>query len=225
MSDSGSAKAADIEVIKACGGIAQTNCWLIADTKARQAVLFDAPNDTTAPLLDECEKRGWDLVGLWLTHGHFDHIADHAVVTSRFRDAKLLIHRDDLDKLTGRYPMIFPLPFVIPPRQPDGFLEEGQQLQIGSIPLRVMHTPGHAAGHVVFHLYQHNILVSGDMIIQGSIGRTDLPDSDLAAMRQSLKRLADLPEETTLLPGHGDASMMVHELQQNCFLQDVLQDR
>lgn len=214
-----------MQIVKACGGIAQTNSWLIADEVAKQAVLFDAPNDTTGRLLDECQKRGWDLIGLWLTHGHFDHLADHAVVTARFPNAKVLLHKGDLDKITGDYPMFFSLPFEIPTRRPDGFLEDGQKLKIGSIDVEVMHVPGHAAGHVVFYLPTEGVLVGGDMIIGGSIGRTDLPDSDLDQMRQSLKRIMELPEETTLLPGHGPASTLMRELHTNCMLQEMLEER
>src|SRR5512141_1139212 len=99
-----------MKILQNTGGIAGTNCFVIADEQARQAVMFDAPNDTTAPLLDQVQKRGWGLVGLWLTHGHFDHLADHAVVTKRFPEAKVLLHKGDLDKITGRYPVLFPLP-------------------------------------------------------------------------------------------------------------------
>ena len=67
-------------VLTASGGVAMTNCYVVADEIARQAVLFDAPDHTTERLLTETTKRGWDLIGLWLTHGHFDHFADHAVV-------------------------------------------------------------------------------------------------------------------------------------------------
>lgn len=214
-----------MEILKACGGIAQTNSWLVADEAAKQAVIFDAPNDTTGQLLDECQRRGWDVIGLWLTHGHFDHIADHAVITARYPNCKVLLHAGDLDKITGNYPVIFPLPFSIPARKPDGLLEDGQRLKIGTIPVEVIHTPGHAAGHVVFYLPEDNVLVSGDMIIQGSIGRTDLPDSDYPLMRQSLKRIMDLPEDTTILPGHGTASTLARELHHNCLLQDAMEER
>ena len=203
----------------------QTNAWLIADETAKQAVLFDAPNDTVRPLLDECQKRGWELIGLWLTHGHFDHLADHAVVSERFPQARLLVHREDEDKLTGEYPELFPLPFQIPTRQPDAYIEDGETLSIGSIEVQVLHTPGHAAGHVVFYMPRQGVLVSGDMIIGGSIGRTDLPDSDLDVMRQSLQRIASLPAETTLLPGHGEATTLKEELQSNRIFKALLQER
>ena len=211
-----------MEILKACGGIAQTNCFIIADELAKQAVLFDAPNDTTDTLLDQCAAKGWDLIGLWLTHGHFDHIADHAVVTTRYPKCKLLIHRDDEPKLTGHYPQLFPLPFTVPTRKTDAYVNDGDVLHIGSIEVRVLHTPGHAAGHVVYYLPKQNTLVGGDMIIGGSIGRTDLPDSDFDQMRQSLKRIMALPDETTLLPGHGPISNLGRELHSNCVLQDVL---
>ena len=76
-----------MQILANSGGLAETNCYLIADEAAKQAVIFDAPDHTTAPLLEEAAKRGWDVVGLWLTHGHFDHVADHAVVTKRFPNA------------------------------------------------------------------------------------------------------------------------------------------
>lgn len=211
-----------MEILRATGGIAQTNCWLIADEVAKQAVLFDAPNDTTTKLLDECQKRGWDLIGLWLTHGHFDHLADHAVVTQRFPNAKVLLHRDDEDKITGQYPLIIPLPFDIPERKPDAYLTEGQKLKIGSIDVEVLHTPGHAAGHVVFHLPKEKVLVGGDMIICGAIGRVDLPDSDYGTMCRSIRRIIDLPEETTLLPGHCGTSTLARELHSNCMVKECL---
>src|SRR4030095_14335019 len=88
-----------LRVIMATGGIAATNCYLVFDEEAKEAVLFDAPNDTVAPVLEEMEKRGVKLVGLWLTHGHFDHIADHAVVREKFPEAKILMHEADHAKL------------------------------------------------------------------------------------------------------------------------------
>src|SRR5437016_1887383 len=80
------------------GGVAMTNCFVIADEDARAAVLFDAPDHTVDPLLEEVARRHWNLIGLWLTHGHFDHFADHALVRQRFPGAKILLHPDDEPK-------------------------------------------------------------------------------------------------------------------------------
>jgi hydroxyacylglutathione hydrolase len=116
-----------LQIIMNSGGIAATNAYLVADEETKQAVVFDAPDNTVAPLLDEAEKHGWTVIGLWLTHGHFDHVADHAVVTKRFPGAKVLIHPLDEPKLKNPTSSMFPLPFVIPPRSADALLTDGQK--------------------------------------------------------------------------------------------------
>ncbi|HTL17844.1 MAG TPA: MBL fold metallo-hydrolase, partial [Patescibacteria group bacterium] len=135
------------------GGIAMTNCFLVADESARFAVLFDAPDHTVEPLLDEVVKRGWELIGLWLTHGHFDHFADHALVRKRFPEAKILIH--SLDEPKARNPevqtRIFQLPLEIPPLNADQNIKDNETLKLGSLEVKVMHTPGHSPGHVCYY--------------------------------------------------------------------------
>jgi glyoxylase-like metal-dependent hydrolase (beta-lactamase superfamily II) len=214
-----------MRIVSATGGIASTNCFLVADEKAKQAVLFDAPDHTVGPVLDEAVKQGWEIVGLWLTHGHFDHIADHDVVTKRFPKAKVLIHRLDEPKLITPLSRLFPLPFVIPPRKADGYVEEGQKLKIGEIEVDVIFTPGHSPGHVGFHLPAHQILIGGDLIIMGAVGRTDLPDSDPAALYESIRNVMRLEPETTLLPGHGEQSTLAEEIAGNPYVQEALQGR
>lgn len=209
-------------IVRNSGGIAQTNCYLVADEEAHVAVLFDAPDHTAGALVDECAKRGWDLIGLWLTHGHFDHIADHKVVTDRFPKARVLIHPLDEPKLKDPTSRIFPLPFTIPPRSADGLLSDGQILDLGSLKVHVIHTPGHAPGHVMFYIPQKQTVIGGDLIIGGSIGRTDLPDSDHAQLVQSLKRAMQLPDETYLLPGHGEPSRIGDERKNNPYVIDAL---
>ena len=204
------------------GGIAATNCYLIADERAKEAVLFDAPNDTVKPLLDEAKKRGWNIIGLWLTHGHFDHIADHEVVTGAFPNAKVLIHRLDEPKLMKPDFMATFLPFEIPARKADGYVEDGQRLKIGSIEVEVIHTPGHAPGHVMYHFPKEKVLVGGDLIIMGSVGRTDLPDSDRATLEASIRRIMRLPADTRLLPGHGPVSTLGDERRTNPYVEDAL---
>src|SRR3954471_24124240 len=135
-------------IVMNTGGIATTNAYLIGDEQARKAVLFDAPDHTAVPLLDEAERRGLDVIGLWLTHGHFDHIADHEEVTRRFPNAKVLIHPLDEPKLIEPNSSLFELPFKIPPRWADAHVNDGDVLQLGNLRVEVIHTPGHAPGHV-----------------------------------------------------------------------------
>ena len=211
-------------VLTNAGGVAMTNCFLIADETARQAVLFDAPDHTTGRLLDEAAARGWELVGLWLTHGHFDHFADHAVVKQRFPGAKVLIHA--LDEAKARHPdyqtRMFGVDLNIPPVIPDGHVTDNQRLKVGSLEVTVLHTPGHSPGHVAYHLAGEQVLVGGDLIIGGSVGRTDLPDSDHSELEASIRRVMNLPGATRLLGGHGEATTLAEERQHNPFVQEAL---
>ena len=207
------------------GGVAMTNCFLLADETAREAVLFDAPDHTVEPLLDEVAKRGWTLIGLWLTHGHFDHFADHAIVRKRFPKAKILIHA--LDQPKTRNPDVqtrmFQLPFTIPPLQADATVTDNQQLKIGSLDVTVLHTPGHAPGHVAYHFPSEKILVGGDLIIGGSVGRTDLPDSKHEDLEASVRRVMRLPDDTKLLGGHGPITTLGQERRNNPYVQEILE--
>jgi hydroxyacylglutathione hydrolase len=212
-------------ILSKSGGIAGTNAFVIADEASGQAVLFDAPDSTISPLLDEVEKRGWHLIGLWLTHGHFDHVADHKVATDRFPAAKVLIHPLDEPKLKNPKLTRFHLPFTIPPRSADGYLEDKQRLQIGSLEVEVVFTPGHAPGHVCFYLPQEKVLVGGDLIIMGAVGRTDLPDSDEDDLFDSLRTVMKLPPETRLLPGHGEESTLNRERRSNPFVRHAMGDQ
>jgi len=206
-------------------GVAMTNCFLIADEATRQAVLFDAPDHTVGPLLDQASERGWEIIGLWLTHGHFDHFADHDLVRQRFPAARILIHA--LDELKAQHPdvqtRLFQIPLVIPPLKADAHVTDNQKLKIGALEVVVMHTPGHSPGHVAYHFPKEQVLVGGDLIIGGSIGRTDLPDSDPEQMVASVRRVMRLPPATRLLGGHGPATTLGEERQDNPFVQEILQ--
>ncbi len=212
-------------VLTNSGGVAMTNCFLVADAAAKVAVLFDAPDHTVEPLLDEATRRGWQVAGLWLTHGHFDHFADHALVKEKFPKAEILIHK--LDEAKAKNPdmqtRMFGLPFVIPPLKADGYVTDNQQLKIGSLEVTVLYTPGHSPGHVGYYFPKEQMLVGGDLIIGGSVGRTDLPDSDHPTLEASIRRVMALPAGTRLLGGHGPASTLAEERRNNFFVQEALE--
>jgi glyoxylase-like metal-dependent hydrolase (beta-lactamase superfamily II) len=213
-----------MQILTNTGGIASTNCYLIADEKSRQAVLFDAPDHTVGPLLDEAQKRGWDVIGLWLTHGHFDHVAEHEVVTKRFPNAKILMHRLDEEMLIDPINPFFQLPFDIPARKADAYVEDGQTLHIGSMEVKVIHTPGHAPGHVMYYFPKEGILIGGDLIIMGAVGRTDLPDSNPQDLYASIRKVMKLPPATRLLGGHGPATTLAKEAAENPYVMEAMRE-
>lgn len=214
-----------MQIIMHTGGIAATNCYVVADETAKTAVLFDAPDHTVEPLLQEVKRRGWNLAGLWLTHGHFDHIADHEVVTRHFPAAHVLMHANDEPKLKNPKAQMFILPFAIPPRAADAHVVDGQVLTVGEVAFRVIHTPGHAPGHVMYHCESERLLIGGDLIFAGSVGRSDLPDSDPVVLDESVRKVMQLPDDTRLLCGHGPATTLGDERSSNAFVRMALRAR
>ena len=118
---------------------------------------------------------------------------------------------------------VFALPFTIPARKADAYVEDGQKLRIGSLEVEVIHTPGHSPGHVMYHIASEKLLVGGDLIIGGSVGRTDLPDSNHAQLEESIRRIMRLEDDTRLLPGHGQPATLGHERDTNPIVQMVLE--
>jgi hydroxyacylglutathione hydrolase len=210
-----------MKILMNSGGIAATNSFLVADEIEKIAVIFDAPDHTTSQLLDAAQKEGWQIVGLWLTHGHFDHVADHEVVRTRYPGAKVLIHKLDEPKLQ-KPGASFPLPIRIPPGKADDYVEDGQKLKLGRYEFEVIYTPGHAPGHVMYYCASEKVLIGGDLIIGGSVGRTDLPDSSYDDLVRSIQRVMKLPGDTKLLAGHGDISTLDEERKSNPYVQEAL---
>lgn len=213
-----------MKILMNTGGLAGTNCYLLVDETTDQCVLFDAPDHTTSPILREIKNKGWTLNGLWLTHGHFDHLADHTNVTDAFPGTPILIHRLDEPKLQNPNSRFFPLPFTIPPGRASGYVQDGQILSVGNLTCRVIHTPGHSPGHVMYYFESEKTLVGGDLIICGAVGRYDLPDSDWEDLKTSVRKVMQLPPETTLLPGHGDTSTLGDLMQSNPYVQQILEE-
>lgn len=205
------------------GGLAGTNAYLLVDETTGQCVLFDAPDHTTDPILREIKDQGWTLNGLWLTHGHFDHVADHARVTDAFPATPVLIHQLDEPKLQNPNSRFFPLPFTIPPGRASGYVHDGQILSVGNLTCRVIHTPGHSPGHVMYYFESEKTLIGGDLIICKAVGRYDLPDSDWQDLKISVRKVMQLPPETTLLPGHGETTTLKDEWETNPYVRQILE--
>lgn len=204
-----------MKILTQTGGLAQTNCFLVVDEATKQAALFDAPENTVSGLLELVKDQGYTLTALILTHGHFDHVSDHQIVTNAFPQAKVLIHRLDEPKLEHPELSEFPVPYYIPPRKADGYLEEGQKLKVGNLEFTVMHTPGHCAGLVCLYCSAEKVVFVGDLLMAGSVGRDDLVDSDPKAHRASLTRIMTLPDDTKVYSGHGPETTIGRERKRN----------
>ncbi len=194
------------------------NCWLIADEASGVAVLVD-PGDEPDRILAAVDATGCTLQAIWLTHAHVDHVGAVAPIAGD-RKVPVLVHPADRPFYDGatamglRYGMrIEPLP------APGDTLAEGDVLELGTTKFTVWHLPGHAPGHVAF--IGAGLCFSGDVLFEGSIGRTDLPLCDPRAMHQSLQRMATLPPDLRVFPGHGGDTTIARELASNPFLRGL----
>jgi hydroxyacylglutathione hydrolase len=197
-------------------GPLQVNCYLLADPKANEAVIID-PGAEGGRILESAKKRGWKIVAVLLTHGHFDHAGATAEVV-RASGAPLLAPRGDEALLAdapaegARFGLSVPAPAA-----PTRLVADGDQLKVGGFTLRVLGAPGHTPGGVVY--LSPAGLFSGDLLFAGSVGRTDLPGGDTGALLRSLKeKVLTLPDDTRVYPGHGPATTVGRERRSNPYL-------
>jgi glyoxylase-like metal-dependent hydrolase (beta-lactamase superfamily II) len=208
-----------LEVVAFETGPLQENAYLVIDRDSRDAAIVD-PGDDGDRLIAGVERGGARLRAIWLTHAHFDHVGAVKALRERF-DVPVYLHEADLPMFeAGPFQAAsYGLPFE-GDQLPTGRFFEGQGVRLGGLSFQVMHTPGHSPGHVTLH--GHDVALVGDCLFAGSIGRTDLPLGDAAAMARSLRRIVALPPETCVLPGHGPATTVAEELLSNPYILDLL---
>jgi glyoxylase-like metal-dependent hydrolase (beta-lactamase superfamily II) len=196
-------------------GAFQENCYLVVDDRSNRSVIVD-PGSEGERLVEEIERTGATLDAIWITHAHVDHVGAIASVKRKW-DVPIYLHPLDLRlyQAASRQAEVYGLPFEEPPA-PDREFVDGEHLQIGNEEMTVMHTPGHAPGHVVIH--GNGIALVGDCLFAGSIGRTDLPFSNPPQLAASLEKISALPSETVVYPGHGMETTIAQERRSNPFL-------
>lgn len=198
----------------------QQNCSLIWDDTTMEGALVD-PGGDVATLMAAVEDKGVKLTKLLLTHAHIDHAGGTAVIS---REQKLPIigpHKEDLFWIEGlpQQAQMFGFPNV-ETFQPDQWLEAGDKVTVGTESLDVIYTPGHTPGHVVFYHPEQQLCWVGDVIFQGSVGRSDFPKGDHATLIASIKeKLLPLGDDVQFVPGHGPMSNFGYEKKTNPFLQ------
>jgi glyoxylase-like metal-dependent hydrolase (beta-lactamase superfamily II) len=187
------------------------NCYLVADTAAREAIIID-PGEESARFLAELKRREWSLRAVWLTHAHIDHILGVGAV-HQATGAPIYLHRLDrpLYDALPEYGSWLGVQVERPPA-PHAELTAGQHLGIGDFRFEVRFTPGHSPGSVSF--LGHGLIFGGDVLFNGSVGRTDLPGGDASTLMASIQsEFLSLPDSTVVHSGHGlDTTIGVERL-------------
>jgi glyoxylase-like metal-dependent hydrolase (beta-lactamase superfamily II) len=208
----------NIKILQLPLGPLQTNCYLLGCQETKQAAVID-PSWSGKLIAEKAEEEGWSISHVLLTHSHFDHVAGLAELREQTL-APIFIHPDAIPMLenaelaAGMWQIR-----IDKPPLPDRMLDDKQEISVGNVTLRVLFTPGHAPGHVCFYLAEHNVVFDGDALFQQSIGRTNLPGGDYHLLMRSIRQqLLVLPDETTVLSGHGPATTIGQEKSRNPFL-------
>ena len=197
-----------------------TNCYIVGCEETKEGAIIDPGGDADR-ILATVEETGLRIKYVINTHGHFDHIlANRKVVEAT--GAKLAIHPKDepmlLAKLSG-LANFFGLGGIIPSPSPDLLLEEGDELLVGKLRFKVLHTPGHSPGSVSLYNDEEGVVFAGDVLFNGGIGRTDLPGGSYRTLMESIRsKLLALPDETIVYPGHGPPTTIGKERRSNPFL-------
>lgn len=202
-------------------GPVQENCFLIRRDGASEALIVD-PGEEAPKLLAAIDALGVDLAGILLTHTHFDHVGAVAPV-ARATGAEVwvpTIEKGVLADIMSFVPWSGFGPFES--YDAEHVLGGGERLELAGFEIDVIFTPGHSPGHVSFSIPDEQALLSGDVLFQGSIGRTDLPGGDGPTLIDSIAKLVDaLPEDTTVYPGHMGITSLAAERATNPFLADL----
>jgi hydroxyacylglutathione hydrolase len=209
-----------LEIVTLHLGPVTTNAYLVADSETKDAAVIDPAWDGHI-ILAEAEKRGWRISHLWYTHAHFDHFGGAAGVADGCNPLPIVaLHPEDypLWRMKGGA-QFFGIPLDDPGPEPTVDLRHGQILHLGNCTAEVRHAPGHTRGHVMFYFKEAKVLFSGDVIFQGSVGRTDLPGGDWNTLLNSIReQVLTLPDDVRILSGHGPETSVGEERRGNPFL-------
>lgn len=198
-------------------GPVSANTYIVTDEKSGKTAVIDC-GECTAELLERLRDK--DVEYILLTHGHADHILGVYDLKQAFPNAKIVIHKDDADCLTNE---MLSIAFSIAPHtqkniEPDITVDEGDEIELGTLHFTVMHTPGHTKGSVCYYVESERALFTGDTLFCLTVGRTDLFGGSDEEMYTSIKRLYEMPGEYTVYPGHNRATTMEYERKRNRYM-------
>jgi hydroxyacylglutathione hydrolase len=194
-------------------GHLKSNCFVIADERTKEAILID-PGDEPDRILDLLTKNNLKLKYIVCTHAHFDHVGAIPELKTE-TGARIVIHYDELDiyKHTREQAAILWGFALEPLPEPDMLVSEGDELEVGGLKFRILHTPGHSPGSIC--LYGEGIVITGDTLFAGTVGRTDLFGGNVQKLQSSFRKLMALADEIRVFPGHGPQSTIGKERTDN----------
>ena len=187
-----------------------TNAYVVACKQTKKAAIIDPSLGSFEPIRNFLNTNCLSCDTILLTHSHWDHIAN----VKKFKDhysIPVYVHPLDAPNLIHPGADLLPGMIEIEGVEPDEMLEEGMEYLLGSLCMRVLHTPGHSPGSVCFYEASQGVLLSGDTLFKGSMGNVSFPTSEPEKMWSSLKRLNELPKDTLVYPGHGPATTIKEE--------------
>jgi len=197
-------------------GSFQANCYIIADEKKGEGLIID-PGGDAGLILNVVKRNKLRIIYIIATHAHIDHIAD-AVVVKESTGAKFLLHSLDAPFLNDpnlNLSFFLDTPCTLP--SPDRLLQEGENLKIGDIEIKILHTPGHTPGSI--SLEAGECIFTGDTLFAQGVGRVDLPGGDFKALQMSIReKIFSLPDKTKVFPGHGPETFIAKEKRENPFV-------
>ena len=194
------------------------NCSIIGDPLTKQAVVID-PGGAPERILQEVQQLGFTVNRILHTHAHLDHFLASAEI-KKATGAAICLHQDDLElwKNLELQCRVFGVSYV-PALPPDHWLADEEKVMLGQAPIVAIHTPGHTPGSMSFHVPNDKLLLAGDTLFRGSIGRTDLWGGNFETIEESIReRLYTLDEATTVVTGHGPDTEIGIEKESNQFV-------
>ncbi|MCX7884983.1 MAG: MBL fold metallo-hydrolase [Caloramator sp.] len=196
-------------------GIYMANCYIIGDKNTKTGAIVD-PGGNPEGILEECKKNGLEIKYIIITHGHGDHIAGVWELKEATK-AKILMNKKDEYLTKGETLSITPILRNIKLFEIDEYIQEGDIIKVGDINIEVLETPGHTPGSVSLKI--DNIILTGDALFKGSIGRTDFPGASYEQLINSIKeKLMIYSDDTLIYPGHGSSTTVGEEKKYNPFL-------
>jgi len=214
---------ANIKIGRMVLSMCQTNCYFVYREGSADAIVID-PADNGDRIHAALQKNGFNVKGILLTHGHFDHIwgceaLKEAVNAEAAEPVKVYAGEAEETLLNDAGKNISRQAGRACTLQADVYLKDGEEVTLADMTFKVIATPGHTPGGVCFYFDEAGLLVCGDTLFLESVGRTDFPGGSMSTLVRSIReKLFVLPEDTLCYPGHGDSTTIAHEKQYNPFL-------